>query len=229
MAGTNEPPDAVRRARGSRAGLTRDRIVEAARGLDLEKVTVKAVADRLGVDRAAVHHHVRDLESLRELVALDAFRTRLASAVIPPEAHWRDACRALALSIHDAVALTGVLGAYVQLRPTDLALLEPVEHTLRVMMAAGFDDETSARSLATLTTLAAALGRDREVARRTTGHPQVPELRRALEGSPGGGFQILRRLAQADLVDVNDEQLNISIDLLLDGMEVRLAVLPKRV
>jgi len=227
MAGTSEPPGAVRRGRGSRAGLTRDRIVAAARGLGVEKVTVKAVADRLGVDRAAVHHHVRDLDHLRELVALDAFRMRLASVAIPPDAHWRDACRALATSIHDAVLLTGGLGVYIQLRPTDMALLEPVEHTLRIMMAAGFDDGSSAHSLATLASLATALGRERVVAQRTTGHPHVPELRRALEGS-GGDLQILRRLAQADLVNVNDEQLNASIELILDGMEVRLARSPRR-
>lgn len=219
------PPGAVRRARGRRAGLSRARIVEAARGWDLEQVTVKSVADRLGVDRAAVHHHVGDLDGLRELVARDAFMVRLASVSVAADAHWRDACRALAASLYDAVVLAGGLGVYVQLTSADVAVLEPVEQTLRIMVEAGFDDETSARSLATLASLAAAIGREHLVAQRTTGHPQVPELRRALEDTPAGGLQILRRLAQADLVTFNDEQLNTGVDLLLDGMELRLAAL----
>jgi len=225
MSELDTPLGAGRRARGSRAGLTRARIVEAARSLDVEQVTVKAVADRLGVDRAAVHHHVRDLDGLRELVALDAFIVRLASVSIAADAHWRDACRALAASMYDAVLLTGGLGLYVQLTSAAVAVLEPVEQALRIMVDAGFDDETSARSLATLASLAAAVGREQVTAQRTTGHPQVPELRQALTGSQGEGLQILRRLAAADLVTFNEEQLHTGIDLLLDGMETRLAAL----
>jgi len=219
----NDPQiPSVRRGRGGRAGLTRASIVEAARGLDADNITVKAIADLLGVDRAAVHHHVSDLDTLRELVALDAFSVSFAPLSIPAEADWRDACRLLALSMHDAVVASRGLGAYVRLTSADVVLLQPVEQTLRIMMAAGFDDETAARSLAALAGLAATVARERLLAERPSGHPQVPELQQALDEHRDADFTILRRLARADLVSYNDAQLQASIDLLLDGMAARL-------
>lgn len=219
---TQPDPHTNRRTRGSRAGLSRARIIEAARGLEADKTTMKAVADRLGVDRSAIHHHIADLDTLRELMALDAFTASLAPVTIPPHANWRDASRLLALSMHQAVLSSEGLGVYIRFTSSDVALLEPVEQTLRIMEAAGFDDETAARSLATLGSLAAALAREQLIAQRPSGHPQVPELRRALEDSSANQLQVLRRLAQADLVSFNDAQLNTGISLVLDGMAARL-------
>ncbi|GAA4737134.1 hypothetical protein GCM10023328_17140 [Modestobacter marinus] len=221
MAAPEPKPLPARRGRGNRAGLTAARIVAAARTLEPEKVTVKAVADRLGVDRAAVHHHVSDLNTLRELVALDAFAARLAPVVIPPGADWPDACRLLAVSMYDAVLASEGFGVYVRLTSTDVALLEPVEHTLRIMLAAGFDQEAAARFLATLATLAGATARERLLARRPSGHPQPAELHRALEDRDAE-LPLLRRIADAPPLTFDEAQLHAGVDLLLDGMARRL-------
>lgn len=196
--------------------------MEAARGLDPKKITVKAVADSLGVDRAAVHHHVSDLDGLRELVAGDAFSLQLTPVAIPPGAGWRESCRLLAMSMYDAVLTSQGLGAYLRLNGINIRQLEPVEETLRIMMAAGFDDETAARSLASLATLASASARERILAGRSTGHPQVSEVRRALDDDSRSDLRNLSRLTQADLVSFDLRQLEMSIDLLLDGMEAHL-------
>ncbi|WP_440710641.1 TetR/AcrR family transcriptional regulator C-terminal domain-containing protein [Herbiconiux sp. YIM B11900] len=221
------PEPRARRGRGNRAGLTPARIVEAVRDLDPDTITVQAVADRLGVDRATVHHHISDLGTLRELMALDAFAAGFQPVEIAPDATWREACSALAYSMHDAVIAANGHGAYIELSATDVVLLEPVEHTLRIMMAAGFDDETAARGLATLASFAAAAAREQLIARRSSGHPQVPELLRALDDPRAAGFTNLRRLAEADLVGVDDAQLHTSIDLILDGMAARLTTSPR--
>jgi TetR/AcrR family transcriptional regulator, tetracycline repressor protein len=175
------------------------------------------------VDRAAVHHHVTDIDTLREMVALDAFTLRLSPVTIPQGAGWREACLLLAVSMHDAMLAAGSLAAYLQLTLAQVTVLEPVEHTLRLMMEAGFDDETAARSLAALSSLAMAVAREQLLGPRHNGHPQVPKLREALEQEPARGFAILRRLADADLVSFDDAQLHTSIELILDGMTVRLA------
>jgi AcrR family transcriptional regulator len=211
-----------RRGRGNRAGLTPARIAEAARALPPQSITIKAVADRLGVDRSAVHHHVSDLDGLRELAARDAFSVHLAPVTIPPAACWREACRLLARSMYDAVLAAKGLGAYVRLDRTDIALLEPVEETLHIMIDAGFDDETAARSLAALATLAAGTARERILAQRPAGHPQVPELRRALAATEKPDLRILERLARTDVVTFDEKQLDTSIALILDGLETRL-------
>ncbi len=216
------PPGAPR-GRGNRAGLTRTQIIEAARELDPERITVKAVADRLGVDRAAVHHHISDRETLRELVALDAFAAGVGPVVIPPDADWQEACRLLAVSIHDEVLAAEGHGTRIPLSAVHIALLQPVDHTLRIMMDAGFDDETAARGLAALATQAAAMARERLMTRRATGHPHVPQLLHAIENASEPGLDILRRLATADLVSLDDAQLHAGIDLIIDGMSTRLA------
>ncbi len=223
MARTIPATSDPRRGRGTRAGLTTARIIEAARELEPQGLTVQAVADRLGVDRAAVHHHVADIDTLRELVAFDAFTVRLSPVTIPADTGWREACRLLALSMHDAMLAAGGLVTYLQLTLAEVTVLEPVEHTLRSMMDAGFDDETAARSLTALSSLAMAVARERLLGTRQNGHPQVPALREALKQDPAREFAILRRLADADLVSFDDTQLHTSIDLILDGMAVRLA------
>lgn len=215
-------PDGPRRGRGTRAGLTAARIVEAARDLDAETITVKAVADRLGVDRAAVHHHVSDVGALRQAVAFEAFTGNFGTLALPPDADWRQACRLLALSMHGAVLAAKGLGVYVRLTAANVALLEPVDRTLRIMTEAGFDDETAARSLAALTSMAGALAREQLIAQQPSGHPQVPELRLALDEAESAHLPALRRFARADLVDFDDTQLQMSIDLLLEGMAARL-------
>jgi TetR/AcrR family transcriptional regulator, tetracycline repressor protein len=223
MPATEPAPRSGRRQRGDRAGLSPARIVEAARGLDADTITVQAVADRLGVNRATVHHHINDLDTLREMIALDAFAMRFAPVIVPPDADWREACSILAHSMHNAVVAAGGLGTYVRLRAADVAQLEPVERTLRIMIAAGFDDETAARCLAALANLAAAVAREGIIAERERGHPQISELQHALQNDHGAGFTVLRRLAEADLVRYNDTQLNLSINIFLDGMATRLS------
>ncbi|WP_081913695.1 TetR/AcrR family transcriptional regulator C-terminal domain-containing protein [Glycomyces sp. NRRL B-16210] len=222
MPGKNVREAAGRRGRGNRAGLTVARIAEAARALPTQGITIKAVADRLGVDRAAIHHYVSDLDGLRELVACDAFSVHLAPVTIPSGAHWREACRLLALSMHDAVLAARGLGAYVRLDGTDIALLEPVEETLRIMIDAGLDDETAARGLAALATLAGGIARERVLAQRPTGHPQVPEIQQALSDSGGSDLPVLKRLTDTGIVGFDRRQLDTSIELLLDGIEARL-------
>jgi AcrR family transcriptional regulator len=217
-----------RRKRGDRAGITPARVIQAAREIRPGELTVKAVADRLGVDRAAIHHHVGDLDSLRELIARDAFHGSLAPVAIPVDSSWQESCRILAVSMHNAMLAAGSLGAYLQFSLADVGALEPVEHTLRAMMAAGFDDETAARSLATLSTLAMAIARERLQTPQLAGHPQVPELRQALQHDPAGAFAVLRRLADADLVSFDDTQLFSSIDLVISGMATSLGVLGHR-
>ena len=71
------------RQRGRPRQITRERIVSAARTLAPEQLTMQAVADVLGVDPKALNYHVGDRETLRELVAVDAFTVELSRMEIP--------------------------------------------------------------------------------------------------------------------------------------------------
>ena len=118
---------------------------------------------------------------------------------------------------------TDGLAAYVHLDDMSIGRLQPVEQTLRIMVAAGFDDESAARCLASLATLSSACARDRLQSWRRTGHPHVPAVRRVLDECAGSSaLPTLDRLLRADLVSHDDRQLRASLDLMLDGMEALL-------
>ena len=125
--------------------------------------------------------------------------------------------------MYRALLDAGALGEYVQVRAADVPLLEPAERTLAVLMDAGFDDETAARSLTTLAGIATSAARDRLMVERDGVHPRLPQLRRALQEIAGPDFGHLARLAEADIVAFDERQLAASISLVLDGMEARLS------
>src|ERR1700759_3393894 len=86
----------VRRTRGERAGLDIKTIIEAARTLEPEAITMQAVADPLGVDRSALNYYVTGRNALLELVAADAFSTHASQIEVPSDDGWQAACRAYA-------------------------------------------------------------------------------------------------------------------------------------
>lgn len=211
--------DAPRRGRGTRAGLDRARIVEAARGLDPDAITMQSVADALGVDRKAVNYHVTDRESLLELTAIDAFVEQSSRTRIPPEADWREACRLLAVGMRDSIIATGVLVAHMRMTTQrHLGAAGPADAVLAKLQEAGFDEETAARGLHLLTTICIGFARDVVMARREGSHPQVAELRRALAESPGG-FEALRHLFDADIDTYDDAQFEFSLTAFFHAME----------
>jgi AcrR family transcriptional regulator len=57
------------RGRGRPPQITREQVVDAAARLGPTGLTVQAVADQLGVTRAAIYHYVADVEELRRIAA----------------------------------------------------------------------------------------------------------------------------------------------------------------
>lgn len=211
--------DAPRRARGTRAGIDRAQIVDAARSLDPAAITMQSVADVLGVDRKALNYHVSDRESLLELVAIDAFIAESERTRIPPDVDWREACRLLAVGMRDSIVATGTLVRHLRMTtPRDLAAAGPADAVLAKLQEAGFSEETAARGLHLLTTICIGFARDIFVARREGSHPQVAELRRAL-AETSGGFDALRHLFAAGIDTYDDAQFEFSLAAFFAAME----------
>ncbi len=91
---------------GARVGrpprVSAQAIIEAAVAIGLEKVTLKQVADRLGVAVATLYRHVRNRD---ELVRLAAFRVALTRRLPPADAggsmHWSQIATGFAESLHE--------------------------------------------------------------------------------------------------------------------------------
>jgi TetR/AcrR family transcriptional regulator, tetracycline repressor protein len=125
-------------------GLTKAKIVQA--GLDvldeagLDRLTVRAVAARLGVQAPALYWHVRDRQQLVDEMATELWRQLVADMAALPEATgWQDGLRAFAssarrilLSHRDGAKV--FTGTYL----TDADLLRAQEEPLARMIAQGF-------------------------------------------------------------------------------------------
>jgi AcrR family transcriptional regulator len=125
-------------------GLTKAKIVQA--GLDvldeagLDRLTVRAVAARLGVQAPALYWHVRDRQQLVDEMATELWRQLVGElAALPEETGWQDGMRAFAssarrilLSHRDRAKV--FTGTYL----TDTEVLRAQEEPLARMIAQGF-------------------------------------------------------------------------------------------
>lgn len=219
----NERAGTSRRGRPSK--ISRDSILQAARTLPLETVTMQAVADVLHVDRKALSYHVSDVTGLRELVALDIFETELSRVEFPAGGDWREVVRQYARATRDAVVKVGPLATYIRLPSAEgTRNLVTVEVLLRSVVDAGFDVNEAGRILTLLTEVAYSTGRDTLRANHSSSvHPDVPDVARTLATASPSDFPMLRRLVEARQNEPSDDgQLEFDLTVILTGLERRL-------
>jgi AcrR family transcriptional regulator len=95
-----EVTGAGRRGRGRPATLSRERIVSAALESNLDTLTVRELAARLGVTHGALYRWVRDTDELLDLVS-EAMVDRILPSDEPHRGQWREWLRRLAWAMHD--------------------------------------------------------------------------------------------------------------------------------
>jgi AcrR family transcriptional regulator len=132
---------AAHRARGQRAGLTRQAVLEAAvRLVDREGMTalsMRRLGAELGVEAMTLYHHVPNKSAL-----LDGMIEQIVAEAVPPEfgaATWREDLRAYAHALMAALAAhphaVPLLLSRPALTPRNLRTLEAV---VRMLHEAGF-------------------------------------------------------------------------------------------
>ncbi len=220
------------RKRGGPRRIDRAMIVDAALALDPATLTMQAVARHLGVDRKALNYHVTDREGLLRLMTARAFENALVGAFAQTDAHatsstgWRAAITTWVETFRDTLVATGVVCDYFPIVGDDPSVLDPAERVLNVLLRAGFDLTTAGRALSLATRLAMCGARDVLQLRQDHEHPQAVEVRRVLASDDQhDARQALRGLALLDVGSPHDvdQQLQFEIDVLLAGLEARLA------
>lgn len=208
------------RAVGRKAGLTLQQIIEAARSLDPDELTMQALANRLGVDRKAINHHVSDRGTLTSLVAMDAFSSSFSAVEIGEDTSWQEACRSYAHGFADSAIATGPFAEYIQLTdPYVTTVLEPTEAVLAKMVDAGFDPETAMRSLSLLSNICLAYARDITLRQRTGVAPRAEILEGALESRDAEKLPTLATITELPVDTYDRRQLEISIQIHISGTE----------
>ena len=114
--------------RGRPARINRQMLVDAARSLDREGLTLQAVADRLGVDRKALSYHVAGRQELIDLVATQTISQELGGLELPLE--WDAAIYSWAEATRRAMLREGSMALVIDHLPGDA-----LPHLRRVPLA----------------------------------------------------------------------------------------------
>lgn len=226
-------------AKGRPPRIDRDKIIEAARALPPEKVTMQAVAQILQVDPTALNYHVGGRRDFLRLVALD--RARLAArAFVEGEApvNWEAALRRFALAMRASIASIGPLAPHLEFDSSSaLAFIEPVERVLRILVDEGLGLGDAVRALSLVAHTAAHAGR--ADAMRRSG--EDPHGARSFSEGPGsrlfgvlgevpGAFPLLEELAGGKVEGLGiaeggdaDAQFTFELETVLAGIAARVA------
>ena len=190
--------------RSGRAGrpprVNAQAIIAAALEIGLDGVTLKQVADRLGVAMATLYRHVRNRD---EMVRLAAFQLTLARSV-PAQAtgHWSELAVRYAESLYESFLaepqlihqlLKGELGPHAE--------VDVLEQFIAAMSRHGFSAIQSAQLFHALgmITIGAAAGSIGEAAATAAGTPWRSATRRVLEERGAAELQQVRRVLPAAL------------------------------
>ena len=177
-----------RRPRGRPPAIDRDRIVSAARKLGVEGLTMRAVADELGVSDAALYYHFESRDALISAVV----DVNVQAAPFPKDRgqEWQS------WMVEFAEALRRILAAHpgsarfaAMSGPVSSEQIRLVARAVGVLQRAGFDEYEAAMIYSLITNFVRQLGSDRRTAGRRS--KRGPGHRHALRG--GGAGNAARR------------------------------------
>ncbi len=126
--------------------ISRERILLACAEIGLEHLTVKAVADRLGVTRAALYNHVGSSDELRRLAAAATVETFHFDDI--QSGDWESWLGHFAKELRSWHLANAPAGPYIP--ATEVAAvggIPALEQVLEVLAGAGFSDDAAVRSL----------------------------------------------------------------------------------
>jgi AcrR family transcriptional regulator len=184
-----------RRKAGRPARISRAMIAEAAHELGLEGLTLKAVADHLGVSVAALYHHVSGKDDLLRIAAEES--TRAIPLPVDRGQHWAQWLLEWA-NYNRAVftAQPGLLGQYLEGAIQPESVVHNLDAILAVLVREGFTvpDANAAYELVSSCALGAVVGAKWEHA-MARGEKDVGErYRRIVDATPTRQLIHVRRL-----------------------------------
>jgi AcrR family transcriptional regulator len=206
---------------GRPARISREAIVEAADALGLEDLTLRAVADRLGVSVASLYHHVEGKDDLLRLAAEHSVRR----TPIPRDEgqHWAVWLMAWARYNRDAFAAEpALLGQYLDGAIRAEVIAENTEAILAPLVREGFtvSEAQAAYQLVSSCAIGSAVHAIREARAASEGRQEVDAYRRLLRER---GEESLPHLAQllADLDTIRIDDFEGRMQTVLAGIAAR--------
>ncbi|MEA2682360.1 MAG: hypothetical protein QOK05_688 [Chloroflexota bacterium] len=220
----------VEKRRGRPRQIDRERIVEAAIDVGLESLTMRRVAERLGVHPSALNYHVAGREELLGAVASSVFKLAWQEPWTPGAgATWQEWVRAYALALRRMLLANSSLALYFQLSPgPGVGELEQFDEFLGSLFGAGFDDATAAHATTYISQVVFMSVRDELLTVEGGRHPQDMEFARKVESVEGARLGNVRRLLAAGGHGDPDAQFEFDLECVIEGLTVLLERLPRR-
>jgi AcrR family transcriptional regulator len=203
-------------------------IIDAAREIGLERVTLKEIADRLGVALATLYRHVKNRDELVRLAAFEAaLERRLPDST---HAHWTELATRYAETLFEsflaepqmiAELLKGRIGPHTE--------VDVLEQFLAAIAKHGFSEEEGVRlfhAIGTLT-IGAAAGAIGLKASRASGTAWTISMRQTLADRDADALPRVRRVFPRAL-EANPHQWRPALDALLAGFAAQRSETVKR-
>jgi AcrR family transcriptional regulator len=175
------PRRAERRKIGRPARLDRQMIARAAHDIGLDHITMKAVADRLGVSVPGLYHHVEGRDDLMRLAA--EYSAAQIEIPVDRDQHWTEWLLEWARYSHDAfVAQPELLNQFVNGTIGVDRMLPQLDAAIGLLMRHGFEPEAAmdAYNLVSACAIGIAVGEIRAAEAARSGRPVIAEYHRAV-------------------------------------------------
>jgi AcrR family transcriptional regulator len=213
----NEPTGPTRPKVGRPARIDRAMIARAASEIGLERLTMKAVAYRLGVSVPGLYHHVEGREDLMRLGAEYA----AAQIEVPVDhgQHWTAWLLEWARYSHDAfVAQPALLGQFLNGSLGVERMVAHVDAVVGVLTRQGFTvpEAVDAYEIVSDCALGAAVGEIRATESARAGRPVLAEYHRVLATQPPDALPNLRNLVstpRAATADFTERVLTVLVGI----------------
>lgn len=221
-AGVAADPDAEppRPRLGRPPRISREQIIQAAQELGLADLTLKAVADRLGVSVAALYHHIDSRDDLARLVA-DRASARVR---IPDDTgqHWALWLWEWARHNHDAfLAQPGLLAQSLDGGISARGIAAHLDAALVVLQRQGFEpeDAVAASELVSACVTGSVLRTVRDAKAAEHGSPIDDEVRRVVDEQGPDKLVALRTLLDHGGA-VRSDAFHVQVATVLAGIAV---------
>jgi AcrR family transcriptional regulator len=219
-----------RKKAASRTPVTRDRALDAAMKLadsqGLAALTMRALAQALGVEAMSLYHHVANKEDI-----LNGMVDRLFAEVDVPKAlEWKEAMRQRAHAMRAALKRhRWAIGVLQSRKAPGAATLKHHDEVLGVLRGAGFDLELTGHAYAALDSYIYGFAQQEAALPFETG-PETAELAAAmLAAFPQGAFPNMFEFMTGRVFSPGyafANEFGFGLELILDGLERARAAAP---
>ena len=209
-----------RSAKGGRPRrLKLDDVLEAALAIGAHKLTMAAVAERLGVAKAVLYGYVRSREELVQLAVARA--TRKKQFPSDNGQSWGLLILQYGRALFEVLTMDGqLLESWLSGGQAPAVEISSTEVWLGAMTARGFTGEEAMQLLRAVThvVMGAAASYKHEAAMRASGAPRSVAARRALLAHPAEETPLLREVREVFEREVTPENWEYALYLLLQGV-----------